>query len=176
MLDFNFHYKNVGRHILFLKKSKEKEINNLNIMSVDKLIVYFSIKNAIDLHHLSISNYYYFFKYYFGRIPFFTNYKYKFKLNVGYFNFCIQFNFYKKDLFYPFYFFVTEIYYNISKNALLKYQDNINLEFIINDMNFFIEKKNSVGFFNLKDAIIFKFFYKSQVNFDPCNYFSLFKI
>lgn len=118
MLDFYFHYKNVGRHILFLKKSKEKK--NLDILLFDKLIIYFNIKDTIDLNSLSISNYYYFFKYYFGRVPFFSNYKYKFKLNVSYYNFFVQFNFYKKDLFYPLYYFVNDIYYSIARNSLKK--------------------------------------------------------
>lgn len=176
MLDFFFHYKNVGRHILFLKKSKEKKIQNLDILYLDKLIVYFNIKDTIDLNNLSISNYFYFFKYYFGRIPFFSNYKYKFKLNISYYTFFVQFNFYKKDLFYPLYFFVNDIYYSISHNSLKKNIGINFLEFTVNDMNFFIEKKNSVGFFNLKDSINFKLFFKIQDNFNASNLFTLFKI
>jgi len=50
-------------------------------------------------------------------------------------------------------------------------------EFVINDMNFFLEKKNSLGFFNLKHNLYFQFFYKNKNNkFNYLNLFYLFKL
>lgn len=108
--------------MLFLKKSKIK-YNFTNILELKKSIVYFNLKNIIDLNNLSISNYYYFFKYYFGKIPFFSSYKYNFKLNVSYYNFIILYNFKKKDIYYVLFFFINDVFFLISKNAI-----NINKE------------------------------------------------
>jgi hypothetical protein len=143
------------RFILVLKKSILK-YNFIDILEIKKIIVYFNLQNIIDLNNISISNYYYFFKYFFGKIPFFFSYKYNFKLNINYFSFIILYNFKKKDIYYVLYFFINDIYYIISKNAINIKKENNYWEFIINDMNFFIEKKNSVGFFHLKDYINFK--------------------
>jgi hypothetical protein len=124
MLDLFFYYKYITRFILFLKKSIFK-YNFIDILEIKKLIVYFSLKNIKDLNNLSISNYYYYFKYFFGKIPFFSSYKYNFKLNVSYYNFIILYNFKKKDIYYVFYFLINDIYSFISKNAInIKKENN----------------------------------------------------
>jgi hypothetical protein len=117
MFDFFFYYKYVIRFILFLKKSKTN-FKSTNILKLEKVIVFFDLKNIIDINNLSISNYYFFFKYFFGKIPFFYNYKYVFKLNVNYYNFFIMYNFKKKEIYYILYFFINDIYFNISKNLI----------------------------------------------------------
>src|SRR5690348_1762378 len=98
MLDFHFYYKNIVRFVLFLKKSRVF-FNFTDILEIEKSIVYFNLKNIVYLNNLSISNYYFFFKYYFGKIPFFSSYKYNFKLNISYYNFSILYNFKKKDIY-----------------------------------------------------------------------------
>jgi hypothetical protein len=107
------------RFILFLKKSQIKN-NFIDILEIKKSIVYFNLKNIIDLNTLTISNYYFFFKYFFGKIPFFSSYKYNFKLNINYFNFIILYNFKKKEIYYILYFFINDIYFQISKNVIYK--------------------------------------------------------
>src|ERR1700755_3599779 len=143
MLDFFFYYKNIVRFILFLKKSKIK-FNFTDILELKKSVIFFNLKNITDLNGLSISNYYFFFKYFFGKIPFFSSYKYEFKLNINYYNFIILYNFKKKEIYYILSFFINDIYS------------------ILYDMNFFIEKKNSIGFFNLKDYVNFKFVFNNN--------------
>jgi hypothetical protein len=124
MLDFFFYYKYIIRFILFLKKSTSK-YNFIDILEIKKLIVYFSLKNIQDLNNLALSNYYYYFKYFFGKIPFFSSYKYTFKLNISYYNFIILYNFKKKDIYYVFYFLINDIYSFISKNAInIKKENN----------------------------------------------------
>lgn len=175
MLDFFFYYKNTVRYILFLKKSKIK-FNFTDILEIKKSIIYFSLKNIIDLNNLSISNYFFFFKYFFGKIPFFSSYKYNFKLNVSYYNFLVSYNFGKKDIYYTLFFFVNDIYYLISKNSI-KINKNLNFwEFTINDMNFFVEKKNSIGFFNLKDYVNFKFVFNVEHWLNYFNFFNIYKL
>jgi hypothetical protein len=43
-------------------------------------------------------------------------------------------------------------------------------------MNFFLEKKNSLGFFNLKHNLYFQLFYKGKKNLNYVNLFFLFKL
>jgi hypothetical protein len=117
MLDFFFYYRYIVRFILFLKKSKVKASFS-DILEIKKSIVYFNLQNIIDLNNLSVSNYFFFFKYFFGKIPFFSSYKYTFKLNISYYNFIILYNFEKKEIFHILYFFINDIYYSISKNAV----------------------------------------------------------
>jgi len=175
MLDFFFYYKYIVRFILFLKKS-EKKYYFTDILDIKKTIVFFNIQNITDLNNLSISNYFFFFKYFFGKIPFFSSYKYNFKLNVNYYNFVILYNFKKKEIYYVLYFLINDIYYIISKNTInIKKELNF-WEYTINDMNFFIEKKNSIGFFNLKDYICFKFNFNINNWLNYFNFFSIYKI
>jgi len=114
MFDFFFYYKYIILFILFLKKSEIK-FKSIDILEIFKSAVFFNVKNITDLNTLSVSNYYYFFKYFFGKIPFFFNYKHNFKLNVNYYSFFIIYNFKKKKIYYVFYFFINKIYFNISK-------------------------------------------------------------
>jgi hypothetical protein len=118
MLDFFFYYKYFIRFILFLRKSDF--IYNINdILEFKKVVVNFSLKNLVDLNNLSISNYFFFFKYFFGKIPFFSSYKYSFKLNVNYYNFIILYNFKKKEIYYILNFFINDIYLPMSKSAIV---------------------------------------------------------
>lgn len=174
MLDFFFYYKSVVRFILFLKKSKIK-FNFTDILELKKSIIFFDLKNITDLNSLSISNYYFFFKYFFGKIPFFSSYKYEFKLNINYYNFVILYNFKKKEIYYVLSFLINDIYFIISKKAI-KIQKEYNYwNYTINDMNFFIEKKNSIGFFNLKDFVNFKFVFNNNwLNY--LNFFTIYKL
>ena len=175
MLDFFFYYKNVVRFFLFLKKSKSIYTFN-DILKIDKSVVYFNLKNIVDLNNLSISNYYFFFKYFFGKIPFFSSYKYTFKLNISYYSFIILYNFKKSEIYYVLYFFVNDIYSLISKSSILTKKESSYWEYTINDMNFFIEKKNSIGFFHLKDHINFKFMFNRGDFLNFYNFFIIYKL
>ena len=162
MLDFYFYYKFLCRNIFILKYSN-KLFHYTDIIKFQRLIIFFNIKNLIDLNSSSIISYIYFFKYYFGIIPFFCNYSHEFKLNIHYFNFLIEYVFKDKQIYFPLFFFLNDIYYMINKlNIFVNRFDNY-WEYFVNDMNFFLEKKNSLGFFNLKHIYIFNFFLKKIV-------------
>jgi len=47
---------------------------------------------------------------------------------------------------------------------------------MISDMNFFIEKKNSIGFFFLKDYVNFKFIFNVNKLLDYSNFFKIYKL
>ena len=110
MLNYYFYYRYIGRFILFLKYSS-KFFYPKDILKFNKLSFYFDILNVNDLNSVNILSHIFFFKYYFGVIPFFTNYIHKFKLNVHYYSFFIQCIFFDKGMYYPLYFFFNDIYY-----------------------------------------------------------------
>lgn len=118
MFNLFFYSKFTGNYLLFLKYSEEI-IYLRNLLQLNKIHVFFSLNQLIDLNNLAISNYYFFFKYYFGVIPYFSNYQHIFKLNVHYFSFFIEYIFVEKKLFNPLFFFLNDIYNMINKEALL---------------------------------------------------------
>jgi hypothetical protein len=77
------------------------------------------------------------------------------------------------------FFFVNDIFYMINKLNISKKKYYCYWEFIINDMNFFLEKKNSLGFFNLKHNLYFQFYYNNiklkNIKLKNINLFNLFK-
>ena len=124
MFDLFFYSKNCNRYISFLKYSKNK-FHYTDIINLHQLILFFNVKNLIELNHNTILSCIFYFKYYFGIVPFFNNYKHTFKLNTHYFNFLIEYTFTKKNIFFPLYFFLNDIYYMINKLYLscIKYSN-----------------------------------------------------
>jgi hypothetical protein len=118
MLDYFFYYQYIGRFMLYLKYSLNFFYPE-NILKFNKLSLFFNIFNINDLNSVSILSHIFFFKYYFGVMPFFTNYIHKFKLNIHYYSFFIQCNFFKKDIYYPLYFFFNDIYSMLNKFNLI---------------------------------------------------------
>ena len=117
MLDYYYHYKNTGRFILCLKYSSNF-FYYTNILELNKLVLFYDIVNINDLNNSNLLSHLFFFKYYFGVVPFFSNYSYKFKLNTHYYSFFIQYNFFSKKIYYPLYFFFNDIYYMVNKLSL----------------------------------------------------------
>ncbi len=146
------------------------------MLCLKELQIYFTIKNIEDLDSISVSNSFYFFKYFFGRIGFFLNYSYYFSLNIGYHSFVLQCNFFKNDIYFPLYFFINDVYFKLlnTNKGVSKKVINNNLEIVVHDMHFFTEKKTSVGFFNLVHKVTLKLISRGK-NLNN-NLFSLFKI
>lgn len=147
----------------------------INILTLEKIVVYFSIKDITDLSNSAVLSHIFFFKYYFGVLPFFTNYKHEFKLNVHYYSFFIEYSFFNRIMYAYLFFIVNDIFYMINKLNISKKKYFNYWEIVINDMNFFLEKKNSLGFFNLKHNLYFQFYYNKQ-RFNNLNLFQLFKL
>lgn len=114
MHNLYFYYKNINRYIYFLKFSKYK-YHFFNLIRLDKMVLFFNIKDLTELNNQSILSCIFFFKYYFGVVPFFNNYKHIFKLNINYFNFLIEYTFVDKLLYASFFYFINDIYYMINK-------------------------------------------------------------
>lgn len=154
--DYYFHYKYVLRFLLIQKCG----LNYKNIYLIPKLYklnTFFVIKNLIEFDDLRCSNYYFFFKHFFGRKANFVNYNSKFSLNVLYHSFNIQLIIVKQDI----YFFINFLFNDIlpycqQRYNVLRFKNYIT--YVILDMNIFLEKKTHIGFFNLKNSLNMQFF------------------
>jgi hypothetical protein len=174
MYDFFFHSKVIGRFLFFLQQSKII-FKFSDIFKINLLFIFFDLKNILDINSIFVVNYIYFFKFFFGYLPFFFNYESKFKLNIYYYSFKIQYKFYKNKIYFPLYFFINDIYMfnlNLDFDKVTKY----NFKYIIKDMNFFLEKKNSLGFYNLKHNIVFEIILKNILILKEKLLFSIFKL
>jgi hypothetical protein len=174
MYNLFFYYKNYNRYILFLKHSKNK-YHFINLLRFEKMSIFFNIKDLTDLNSYPILSSLFFFKYYFGVTPYFTKYKHVFKLNVNYFNFTLEYNFVGKFIYAPLFYFINDIYYMINKAYLICTKSLNYWEYHVTDMNFFVEKKNTLGFFNLKHHLFIKLYYKNPYNWN-LNLFDTFKL
>lgn len=118
MFDLFFHYKYNGR---FMFNAKVPRLFHfINILTLEKIVVYFSIKDITDLSNSAVLSHIFFFKYYFGVLPFFTNYKHEFKLNVHYYSFFIEYSFFNRIMYAYLFFIVNDIFYMINKLNISK--------------------------------------------------------
>jgi hypothetical protein len=170
MFDLNFYYKYMLRYMSYLKDYKNLKYYN-NILKIEKLVLFVNCNKIMDINNNNILSSLFFFKYYFGVMPYFSNYKSEFKLNVYYYNFLIEYVYKKKSLFFPLYYFINDIYYFINKINLKILLCKDYWECYINDMNFFLEKKNSLGFFNLKYKLYLQLFF--NINYDLLNFLKI---
>lgn len=75
LYDYNHTYKNSLRFLLVLKLNKIYCKNTYNIPYMSCLSFFFSLSKAIDKDNISILNYFYLFKFFFGKNAFLSKYK-----------------------------------------------------------------------------------------------------
>lgn len=156
--DYYFYYKYVLRFLLLEKIGVDYK-NTYAFPKIYKLNSFFIIKDLVDFENLKSSNYFFFFKYFFGKRAFFVNYTTRFSLNVLYHSFNIQLILAKQDLYIFINFLFNDILPYCNKRfLLLNSKKNNSINFKILDMNIFLEKKTHVGFFFLKEPLNMKFF------------------
>jgi hypothetical protein len=157
MKDLLFHYKYICRFLL-VQKAGPRVLNTYKISKLVKAVAFFSVKNLIDLDDLRNSNYFFLLKFYFGRRAFITNYNTKFSMNTLYHSFVIQFISEGYNVFFPIIFVLNDFKFCLSEKSFAVFSYRNKLKFRILDMSIFLERKTSVGFFNLKDELNFKFY------------------
>jgi len=158
IFDYYFHYKYILRYLL-LEKLGSYYKNTYLFPEIYKLKSFFVIKDLVDFENLKSSNYFFFFKYFFGRRAYCMNYKTKFSLNVLYHSFNIQLIIAKKDLYIFLNFLFNDVLPFCKKRfSILKGKRYNYITYIIKDMNIFLEKKTHIGFFYLNDHLNLKFY------------------
>lgn len=158
LIDYYFHYNFVSRFIILNKffKNNKKIINSFNLLKVKIINLYFIIKKLEDIDSLCTSNYFYFSKYFLGKRMFISKYFSIFNRGITHYNFKISLFLQKKDIFFFFYFFSSEVYCYVNKDFIVLNNIKKNISIIFKDIVYFTEKKNNVGFFNLKHDLHIK--------------------
>lgn len=158
-VDLNFTYYNIIRFMLIHKSNNI--INTLLIPKINKNIYFFCLNYLDNLDDVCIYNYFYLFRFFFGKKAFFTKERVLFSLRKYYYTFEIRIIFDKKDIFYP-----IAIYLNEFQNLLLdEFVANfsyspLSYSFVIRlfDLTLFMEKKTNLGLFHLRHCLNLKFF------------------
>lgn len=175
--DYNFNYSYLLRFIILHKSYKIN--NSLLIPKINKSIYYFCLNYIDDIDTVSIYNYFYLFRFFFGKKAFFTKEKVLFSLRKYYYTFEIRVLFLKKDIFFP-----IAVYLNEFQNILLdEFVANftyspLSSTFVIRlfDLTLFMEKKTNLGLFHLHHCLNLKFFLVGGSFNDKLNLLKCFKL
>jgi len=155
--DLFFYYKYIVRFFFYNKSSYLSNLNCFLIPKFWKVHLFFEILDLIDLDDPKIFNYFYLFRFFFGKKAFYSRYSTRFSLNVLYHNFLVNLVFTKKEIYFCINFFVNEIFpYLNKKNLNINFSSN---EVVIYDMAIFLEKKTNIGLFSLRDSLNVTFFF-----------------
>ncbi len=150
-MDLYFVYKYNLRNILINKIGYYN--NSYQIPNINKLILFFSLKKLDDLDDVQIYNYFYLFKFFFGKKAYFTKIKKFFYLGVWYYNFDIKLIINKKkEIYWILYKINNDLIYNVDNDFLEKGNSRNNMNiffFIIKDLNIYSELKTNLGLFNI---------------------------
>ncbi len=158
-----FNYKFISRFVLYNKLNLL--LNVYKLPDISKFGIFFSLKMVDDLWDVSIFNYFFFFRFFFGVKAFVFNYKSIYNFGGSTYKFAIYSLFCKKNIFDAISFLIFDIIpsldYNYYKIKLYKGKLII-VRILILDMNIFTEKKTSVGLLNIKHDLNFKFLISSS--------------
>ena len=177
LVDYNFNYNHILRFMLIHKNSNIT--NSYIVPKIDKIILYFCLNYIENLDEAFIYNYFYLFRYFFGRRAFFTKSKVLFSLRKYYYTFDIKVLFTKKEVFFPIAVFLNE-FQNILLPEYVGYfsYSPLSSTFVIRlfDLTLFMEKKTNLGLFNLSHCLNFKFFIVGGSFFNHISLLKAFKL
>jgi len=158
-LDYYFFYKYNIRYITILKYNGVFSI--FAIPNIAKMLFCFNLKNLKDMDDVQSYNYFYVFRFFFGRCGYINNYRSSFKLGLWSYSFKIVLTFNNiQDIYYNLYYIGNDLLAFLDKSAkyikLFSLANHIyNLH--IKDSNIFGEKKTNLGLFSLKQQFNIKF-------------------
>lgn len=154
--DYYSSYKNAFRFLIILKLGILYKKNTLNIPYLSKLSFFFSLSKFTDKDQISILNYFYLFKFFFGKNAFLSKYKSYYNLGTWYHNFKIFIIINKKDI-YPILFYYLNDFLNVIDKIYFRYgiySSKFNILYIVlKDLTSFSERKTNYGLFNLEDSL-----------------------
>lgn len=175
--DLFFSYKHTLRFLLIHKCGYFS--NTFQLPNIKYLYLYFTLNDITDIDDVSSFNYFYLFKFFFGRKAFFSKVVSVFHLGITYFYFNVFCFFYKNICFYILSFFSNELLAHSSNFHIRKSIPNLaNGLFIFKffDLNLFLEKKTNVGLYNLNHNLNLKFVFTCSDIYSCSFFFDFFKI
>jgi len=138
--------------------------NNFALPSIEKAVLFFFLKDFDDFNDPKFYNYFYFFKFFFGKKAFFLGYKSLFDLGKTTYNIKVQCFLSKKDIFNSILFLSNDVFTFLDSLYIDTKVTEVTRSLIvvllkIKDMNVFVEKKTNVGLFYLKDPLNIQLFF-----------------
>jgi hypothetical protein len=88
--DYYFSYKNSIKLLMLLKLNARNYKSVLNIPKLSKLNYHFLISRSTDKDTVSIYNYFYLFKFFFGKNAFLSKYRSYYNLGLWYYSFKVS--------------------------------------------------------------------------------------
>lgn len=152
--NLEFNYKNTSRFLLLHKLNITK--TTYLIPKVHNLVSFFMCKDLEELHDIRNLNYFYFIRFFFGKNAFFSGFNSSFSLGKTRFNFNIQCDFKRGEVYSFLSFYIFDILPYMDNNYIINTplkSRTFNFLMKILDMNFFSDKKTNFGLFNLKDNL-----------------------
>lgn len=155
-LDYFFTYKYSLRFLIILKLSNFYNKNTYNLPFLSKLSFFFSLSKSEDKDNISFYNYFYLFKFFFGKNAFLSKYRSFYNLGTWYYNFKIYIFFNKREVYPVLFYFINDFLYFINKihYKLGVYSKKLNIFYIVlKDLTIFSERKTNMGLFYLEDNL-----------------------
>jgi len=103
--DLFFYYKYIVRFLFYNKSAYLSNLNCFLIPKFNKIHLFFEILDLVDLDDSKVMNYFYLFRFFFGKKAFYSHYRTRFSLNVLYHNFLVNLVFTKSEIYFCIYFF-----------------------------------------------------------------------
>lgn len=159
-VDGFFNYIYLARFLLVHKTDVFSSTFDLPFLK--RLVFFFSIIDLVDVDDPRVYNYHYLFRFFFGSKAFFTNFKSRFVLGKTFFSFNIVSFFFHRLSFFPVYFLANDVLPVVNKNSYGYFFDGVYFTMSFFDTNVFLEKKNNLGLFNLKNPLVAQFIFSSK--------------
>lgn len=159
-VDYYFNYRYLVR--FFLVHKVDIFSSSFELPFLGQMTALFSVIDLSDTDDPRTFNYYYLFRFFLGTKGFITNVKTKFLLGRTFYSFNIVSFFSKRFLFFPLHFLVNDVIASSNKNTYGYYRDGLCFTMSFFDTNVFLEKKNNLGLFTLKNPLVVKFFFSSR--------------
>jgi hypothetical protein len=103
--DYFFTYKNSLKLLLLLKLNPKNYDSVYSLPYISKLNFFFSLSKVTDKDNISVYNYFYLFKFFFGRNAYLSKYRSYFNLGIWYYSFKVFIIINNKDI-YMYYFII----------------------------------------------------------------------
>lgn len=160
LVDGSFNYTYLVRFLLIHKT--DVFFSTFEVPLLRRLLFFFSVIDLSDLDDARVFNYYYLFRFFFGSKAFFTGFKTRFSLGRTFYSFNVVSFFSQRFSFFPMNFLINDVLPIINKNNYGYYVDGFSFTMSFFDMNLFLEKKNNLALFNLKNPLVSRFIFSSK--------------
>ena len=160
-VDYKFNYFFLIRFLLVNKINSF--FNVFDIPMVNAIKLFFSVKNRVFLDVSENFNFFYFFKFFFGRKAFLSSFQSKLSYGETYFSYRVELFLSKSDVYFFLFYLVNDILFLAPLNTVffskfIKSESNF-LFIVMRELSLFTSIKTNLGLFDLKTPLFIKCFF-----------------